>query len=232
MEDPNNNKVIKRLETMAKDQDINQKVNVALSVTLELYRVLVSSLLILFVPQNCKGELCTLEQNMETDSNLYTAGLTSNFVTMFVFCVLYAIEIKRENKLITYLEVNKSHPCDNDSVGKALQRLSEEKRSSILALDQSYQKVAYGAMICFMMNSVLSGLVVYDYYLGNQTTTTFITNVLFMIMKLVDVYQTVNTEENIFYSAYLKGKVQFNDVDPDKIKEIHIELSGREINDT
>jgi hypothetical protein len=37
-----------------------------------------------------------------------------------------------------------------------------------------------------------------------------------MMSKLSDVYTTVNTEKNIFYSAYLKGKVQFNDVDPEK----------------
>jgi hypothetical protein len=38
-----------------------------------------------------------------------------------------------------------------------------------------------------------------------------------MVTKLSDVFQTVNTEKNIFYSAYLKGKIQYNDVDPDKM---------------
>ena len=37
-----------------------------------------------------------------------------------------------------------------------------------------------------------------------------------MLTKMADVYSTVNTEKNIFYSAYMKGKVQYNDVDPDK----------------
>ena len=68
----------------------------------------------------------------------------------------------------------------------------------------------------FTFNTILSGFVVYEYYLDNQTTSTFITNILFMITKLTDVYSTVNTEKNIFYSAYMKGKVQFNDVDPNK----------------
>ena len=38
-----------------------------------------------------------------------------------------------------------------------------------------------------------------------------------MTLKVYDVYNTVNTKPNIFYSAYLKNKVQYNDVDPDKI---------------
>ena len=41
-----------------------------------------------------------------------------------------------------------------------------------------------------------------------------------MGLKVSDVYTTVNTKKNIFYSAYLKNKVQFNDVDPDKIMSV------------
>jgi hypothetical protein len=41
-----------------------------------------------------------------------------------------------------------------------------------------------------------------------------------MITKLSDIYATVHTEENVFYSAYLKGKIQYNDVDPDKLLKI------------
>jgi hypothetical protein len=41
-----------------------------------------------------------------------------------------------------------------------------------------------------------------------------------MVMKLADVYSTVHTEQNIFYSAYLKSKVQFNDIDPNKVIEL------------
>ena len=38
-----------------------------------------------------------------------------------------------------------------------------------------------------------------------------------MVTKLADVYSNVNTEKNVFYSAYMKGKIQYNDVDPDKV---------------
>jgi hypothetical protein len=37
-----------------------------------------------------------------------------------------------------------------------------------------------------------------------------------MSTKLADVITTVKTEKNVFYSAYLKRKIQYNDVDPDK----------------
>ena len=38
-----------------------------------------------------------------------------------------------------------------------------------------------------------------------------------MILKLKETYAIANTKQNIFYSAYLTNKVQFNDVDPDKL---------------
>jgi cytochrome b subunit of formate dehydrogenase len=228
MENKNKTDIISRVKDFLSDQDNNQKINVAISVALELYRVLASSLLILFVPQDCGGHLCSLSENMETNSNIYTTGLFFNFFTMFVFLVMYSFEIKRENRLITYLDVNKSVASDNESVGMVLQKLPLEKKNNILFLDNYYQKAAYVAMCSFVINSIISGIVVFEYALGNQTTTTIITNILFMVTKLADVFQTVNTEKNIFYSAYLKGKIQYNDVDPDKIILEVIELKDIE----
>ena len=114
-------------------------------------------------------------------------------------------------------------------VGKALQLLPIEKRVAILNLDKLYQKVGYFVLFMFMLNSIISGFIVYDYYLDNQTTTTFITNILFMVTKLSYIYVTVHTEENVFYSAYLKGKIQYNDVDPDKLLKIENKKNENEI---
>ena len=206
------------------DQDFMQKVNSGVTFTLEMYRVLVSTLLILFVPQKCGDHVCSYSENMNAaDNKLYTAGLFFNFLTMCLATIMYSIEFKRENRLITYLEVNKGKPCDNESVGEALTHLSEPRRNNIWKLDKQYQRAAYITMFFFVINTIISGCTVYNYYLDGQTTTTFITNVLFMISKLSDVYATANTEPNVFYSAYLKSKVQYNDVDPDKYDTCHIE---------
>ena len=45
-----------------------------------------------------------------------------------------------------------------------------------------------------------------------------------MSSKLGNVYEIINTESNIFYSAFLTRKVQYNDVDPDKVEEIKVEV--------
>jgi hypothetical protein len=49
-----------------------------------------------------------------------------------------------------------------------------------------------------------------------------------MVTKLADVHSNVNTEKNVFYSAYLKGKVQYNDVDPDKANALKLEDEKKE----
>ena len=205
------------------DQDFQQKMGFIPLVAVELYRVLVSSLLILFVPQKCIDHVCSLSENMVWENHLYNAGLVVNFITLFTFLSLYYCELKRENRLITYLDVNKNVPSDNDSVGKVLELLPLEKRNHLLYLDKWYQRAAYSSILLFMFNTILSGFVVFDYYLDNQTTSTYITNILFMVTKLGDIYATANTEKNVFYSAYLKGKIQYNDVDPDKKVGLTIE---------
>ena len=204
------------------DQNFIQKISVIPVFIVELYRVMISSFLILFVPQKCGDHVCSYSENMTGGSVLYSAGIIFNFITMMSFLIMYVFEIKRENRLITYLEVNKSVASDNDAVQKLIESLPEEKRNSIWTLDKCYQRSGYISIGCFIVNSTLSGVVIYQYYLDSQTTTTFVTNIIMMISKLSDVYSTVNTEKNIFYSAYLKGKVQFNDVDPNKI--IHSDL--------
>ena len=212
--------LVKCVKDKVNDQDFMQKVGMAPVVALEMYRVIVSSFLVLFVPQKCDDHVCTLSENMVLEHDLYNAGLVFNFLTMAAFLAMYTLEVKRENRLITYLEVNKEQASDHDSVGLALEKLPVYKRDSIWELDKYYIYSGWTAIVMFIINTILSGFVVYEYYLDSQTTSTYITNILFMVTKLADVHSNVNTEKNVFYSAYLKGKVQYNDVDPDKLLKI------------
>ena len=199
------------------DQDFNQRVNVASTLMLELYRVLMGAFLMVFVPQKCDNDtVCSIDENIDRSDVLSRITLSFNAFTFLAFLALYAIEVKRENTLITYLEVNKFNSGDDVSVGEALQKLDPIKKDLILNFDQYYQKVGYSCSGIFIANSVLSSIVVYSNYLDSKTITVYLTNLLFMSLKVYDVYNTVNTKPNIFYSAYLKNKVQFNDVDPDK----------------
>jgi hypothetical protein len=136
---------------------------------------------------------------------------------MAAFVALYYAEVRREVKLIAYLDVNPNRPSDNESVGQVLEKIQPQHKDAILYYDSLYIKAGYITIGCFTINSILSGLVVYKYYLDDKTTTTFITSLLFVIQKLQQVYVTLKTEKNVFYSAYLNSKVQYNDLDKDKV---------------
>ena len=211
------------------NQDFNQRMNVASTLTLELYRVLMGAFLMVFVPQKCNENICSISENINRSDPLSRTALAFNSLTLLAFLILYVVEVKRENKLITYLEVNKFNAVDNESVGNALTKLDSSKKDTILAYDVYYQKIGYLCTIIFSVNSVVSSIVIYTNYLDSKTITVYLTNLLFMSLKVYDVYNTVNTKPNIFYSAYLKNKVQYNDVDPDKV--IIVEEIKPEIND-
>jgi hypothetical protein len=121
----------------------------------------------------------------------------------------------RENRLIKYLAVNPELANDNEMVGKQLELLSVNKQNKIFSINRYYRLSSYGALSIYVLNVLLSIAAISRYYAGSQTASTFVTYVLFMMTKFGSVYSLVSTDKNIFYSAYLIGKVQYNDVDDD-----------------
>ena len=209
-----------RISANLNDQDFTQKMNVYVSFIFELYRVVMGSFLILFVPQKCGEELCTMFEPVNAGNQLTDAAFGVNIATFCMFLCMYYAEITRENKMITYLHVNIEEPCDYDAVGEALLKLPAEKKQDILVWDKRYLRTGQVALFGFVANVALSTVVIYDNFLDSKTTSALITNILFMALKINETYSITNTSENIFYSAYLNERVQFNDADPDKIVEI------------
>ena len=137
--------------------------------------------------------------------------------------------MKREFKLISYLEVNGNLPRDNDNVGKRLELLSVPRRKMLWKWDKIYQKLFDGVLVVFIFNTIISGkLILLDYGKTSKTYSVFLTNVMFLSSKLFSMYYVKKSKTNVFYSAYLTKKVQYNDVDPDKaIKTIRMSKYDR-----
>ena len=121
----------------------------------------------------------------------------------------------RENRLIKYLSVNPELANDAEGVGKQLELLPVNKQNKIFSINRYYRLSAYAAVSIYSLNVLLSIAAISKYYAGSQSTTTFLTYVLFMATKFGGVYSLVSTDKNIFYSAYLKSNIQFNDIDVD-----------------
>lgn len=201
------------------DQDFKQKMGMYTAFIMEFYRVLMGSFLLVFVPQKCGDEICGMFDNVATGTALVDTAFAGNVILFSLCLAMYHAELTRETKMINYLHVNPELARDNDSVGEVLVKLPKEKQESILYWDKHYQTTGRVAMVGFGVNLVLSGIVVFSHYLDNKTFTVFLTNALFMGLKLNDIKAITETDKNIFLSAYLTRKIQYNDVDPDKMIE-------------
>ena len=209
-------KSVKSIMSSLNEQDNKQKIGIYFAFIMEFYRVLMGSFLILFVPQKCDNEICGLFENVITGNPVIDTAFSVNIAVFSLFMAMYYAELIRENKMINYLHVNPELPRDNEAVGDALVNLPERKKESILLWDKRYQSAGRIAMVGFIVNLGLSGYVIFLNYLDNKTVTVFLTNALFMGLKLNDVNTVTETDINIFLSAYLTRKIQYNDVDPDK----------------
>lgn len=206
-------KIRGKIKEILSNQEFYQRYQAVSSVLIELFRVVTSSLLIVFVPQKCGDDICTLSQTVNFDLNLKGIGLCINFITLISFILMYIIEIWRENRLIKYLDVNPNMPNDCDYIANIMNILPHDKKEKILNGNFYYMYISFITIFVYIINAIISGIIINRAYLSNQTYATFITYVIFMITKLSNSYGVVNTEDNVFYSAYLKTNVQFNDID-------------------
>jgi hypothetical protein len=210
-----NQDLYQRINTFitVKNQNLYQRFIVLINILFEFYRVISCSLLIIFIPQKCGNEICSINDKLQWNSLFYGVSLTYNFVTLFIFCFLYFLEMRRENVLIKCLDVNPSLPYNKADVEKLLDLMPVNKKEKIMYVHNYYQKYANIMIYVYTVNAILSGLIISKYRIPNQTLSTFITYILFILIKLNNVYSIANTEEYTFYSAYLTTNMQFNDVD-------------------
>jgi hypothetical protein len=208
-------------------QDGQQKMFVILVFFIELYRVVIGTCLITFVPQICDNVNCGYIWFV-SGKTLFDIAYYINIGTLFSFLILFCIEIIRENKIITYLEVNDLIGTDNDEVGKIIENLNPIKRKSLYWIDTVYVSWSIYCLACFSTNTIVSGIVIIR-HLDSKTISSFMTNILFMITKLSRIYFIINTKKNVFYSAYLIHFVQFNDLDPKEIEWIESQKMNEDI---
>jgi len=119
--------------------------------------------------------------------------------------------------MIGYLEMNRELPRDDEAVEQALVVIGDEKVAELHTLDTKYRTAGHIAMGSFAVNTILSAFPIAANSLDAKTYTVFLTNVIFVISKLMEVREIVNTKPSTFLSAYLTERQQFNDADPDHV---------------
>lgn len=198
-------------------QNFQQKAMITLFLTLDAYRILIGSFYSLFVPQLCGDHTCTFEENV-TDLNMVNkAALGVNAITCLLMIIGFAIEYRREVWVVKHLEVDPKKPDTN--LITEIEGYPKLK-ASLARKNLDYSRIFFIIGIVSLANTLVSGFLVFDYYDGVKTATTYATNTLLIAQRVIKSIQISRTcqKETKAQSVYLLEPVTFNTIDPDYVK--------------
>jgi hypothetical protein len=209
----------------------------------EVYRTVISSFLVVFVPQKCAllgdsaaasaaaapppqptdAHACTLFQNLVPQDTLEVVAITFNSVLAFYFCLLFWLERTREKQIQQHLVIDRTQPTDKECLVAMLRSMDPLARSHITKMNNLYRFCAQGMITLVCVNMCISCAVVSKNYLNNNTAIVFITNALFMVNRIYKALVITSSGEYNIYSAYRTDNLLYN---RDRSSEFHLRTAG------
>ncbi len=194
--------------------DSKQRVTTTCLMFLEFYKILMATFLVLFVPQKCENEVCTITENFFKRDPAHLAALISNFTTFVSVLYFYYIEMKRENWCIKYLDIDLTKP--NNYLDDEIEAYPKYKKQ-MNQLNKSYLKSMYASSTLLVINFGISGTAIGFDYVGTNTITTMVSFFLLISSKLYSAYVTGtdSVKKERALSAYMKTAKTYNTIDED-----------------
>jgi hypothetical protein len=194
--------------------DSKQRVTTTCLMFLEFYKILMATFLVLFVPQKCENEVCTITENFFKRDPAHLAALISNFTTFVSVLYFYYIEMKRENWCIKYLDIDLTKP--NNYLDDEIEAYPRYKKQ-MNQLNKSYLKSMYASSTLLIINFGISGTAIGFDYVGTNTITTMVSFFLLISSKLYSAYVTGtdSVKKERALSAYMKTAKTYNTIDED-----------------
>ena len=80
---------------MKLDVDNKERLKIAILFLLQSYKVVMGSMLVVFVPRQCEGvnqtTICSVNENVQNYDTLNRVALCSNFITILFFMATYVV---------------------------------------------------------------------------------------------------------------------------------------------
>ncbi len=183
-------------------------------IMLELSRICVSSLLVVFVPQNCDGKTCSVKENFEELTAINKGAVSFNFITLGILLIMYLIIYKREKFLIYHLDENAKLPKTNCST---VFEKHPEIESGVLWYNRVMFWMAILSAISYTINMLLSAVVIFGYYYdGYQSVIQYGVNsalCMYLIYRSI-----VHSKSKLVLSNTSFLPISYNDVDADYVQ--------------
>jgi hypothetical protein len=227
---------------MKVDQDLKERLKIGALWLFQSYKVIMGSLLILFVPQKCEelveysgstdGEyqdvICSVSDNLNKKDDLFhDITLGFNFLCVGLFLITYVVELRREHWCVKYLDINHDFPDNHlDDIIDQKPELKLELRKR----NNRYFKITSLTSGVYAINLILSSIVIYTNYVGIQAVTSYTSYVALILLKIYNSlfisYDSLQNDKAL--SGYITEFSSFNvfdedivenDIVNDKIKE-------------
>ena len=199
---------------MKLDVDSKQRIMTTMYMMLEIYKVLMGTFLVIFVPQQCGNKICGSTENFFNGELINTIGNISNIATFTSIGSLYFIEMKRENWCIKYLDIDDNKSSTNlDTEIEKYPKYKIDMRS----LNKTYLNCTYISLFMMVANFIISGFTVYQSYAGPNSITTFISFFMLVSLKLYNSWNvgSLSVKYERANSAYLREPKTYNTIDED-----------------
>ena len=203
---------------MVLTQDQQQTVNLAFQISLTSFKVAMACLLSVFVPQDCNGRDCELEDNFR-DLHPYNAFVLAwNLATLALFAYVFWFEGRREVYMISHFDVSKDHP--DTYLPTLLKNPAYSKIKQHLDASNRHYATIYRWLSGFILSNVLfSGVLLFHFYYRDfRTITVFLSNIALISDRVwkgycvsreclqdgyaISIYQTEPTYFNVVDEAY------------------------------
>ena len=219
---------------MKVSNDMKERMKIGALWIFQSYKVIMGSLLILFVPQKCEtlvqysnssdGDeyetaICSVSDNLhKTDDMFHNITLGFNFLCVALFLITYVVELRRENWCVKYLDINHDYP-DNHLDDIIDQK--PELKAELYKKNNRYFKITSVTSSVYMINLLLSSIIIYDNYVGIQAVTSYTSYVALILLKIYNSlfisYTSLKQEKAL--SGYITEFSSFNVFDADLEEE-------------
>jgi hypothetical protein len=197
------------------------------SLMIECFKIFMSSLLLVFVPQYCEDTqtTCTFHQNFTDLNNPNKGVLALNFFTLATIIYYYYTEISRQFYFIKHLDCDDNYP--DNHLHTILPKYPAEKEV-ITKLNTSFLKCIQWTLFVFIVNAALSAWVIYYYYYdGFRSVTGLLTNCLLVANKFYSDWGVVKQSTSgdcVALSTFLNEPLSYNCMDKKRYPKEEIEL--------
>lgn len=171
-----------------------------------------SSLLTIFIQQNCGGYTCSIKENFEELSDLNITAVVFNFFTFGCLFTMYVFIYYREDILIKLLDEN---PILPKTWIKNVFQTYPQIKEQVYKWDDILFYTAIVNSFIYLVNVILSTIIIIEFYDGWLSIFYLVVNSGLCVSIL---YRCINNsmstrKENVVLSLIQNVPVCFNDVD-------------------